>query len=91
MDRSSTAEPESKAAQPQHNPHLKAPPEWGCRAETARRTLRLRSLDRFLFFIFSSSFSLCSWAAASARSLVFRSCLAACAMVPLLLLLLLLL
>lgn len=49
-------------------------------------TLRRRSLDRFLFFIFSSSFSLCSWAAASARSLVLRSCLAACAMVPLLLL-----
>ena len=53
-------------------------------------TLRRRSLDRFLFFIFSSSFSLCSAAAASARSLVLRSCLAACAMVPLLLLLLLL-
>lgn len=60
-------------------------------SDTASHTLRLRSLERFLFLIFSSSFSRCSWAAASARSLVLRSCLAACAMVPLLLPLLLLL
>lgn len=46
-------------------------------------TLRLRSLDLFLFLIFSSSFSRSSWAASSCRSLFLRSCLAACAMVPL--------
>lgn len=46
-------------------------------------TLRLRSLDRFLFLFFSSSFSRSSWAASSCRSLFLRSCLAACAMVPL--------
>lgn len=44
-------------------------------------TLRRRSLERFLFLSFSSSFSLCSWAAASAKSLFLRICLAACAMV----------
>lgn len=60
-------------------------------ASCDRHTLRRRSLDLFLLFSFSSSFSRCSWAAASARSLLLRICLAACAMILLHLLLLLLL
>lgn len=46
-------------------------------------TLRFLSRERLLFLTFSSSFSLRSCSAWASKSLFLRSCLAACAMVPL--------